>query len=158
MKHIRDIKIDLLTGQQNPIVDLFNELTSGIFLFSCSVFYGQGKEFIYAKGKEWLFYQGKRMFLLNHKSYCKHFETNFGMNQEEILAVTKYLLDEALKRGGGTTEEISQISKLQVGEGVKRKIPTPETAYGQSYSMVEEALEQELTRRRVEKLLSKLNK
>jgi len=157
MKHIRDIKIDLLTGQQNPIVDLFNELTSGIFLFSCSVFYGQGKEFIYAKGKEWLFYQGKRMFLINHKSYCKHFETNFGMSQEEILAVTKYLLDEALKRGG-TTEEISQISKLQVGEGIKRNIPTPETAYGRSYSVVEEALEQELTRRRVVKLLSKLNK
>ena len=81
------------------------------------------------------------------------------MNQEDILAVTKYLLDEALKRGGGTTEEISQISKLQVGDGVKRNIPTPETAiHGRSYRMVEEALEQELTRRRVEKLLSKLNK
>ena len=29
MKEIRDIKIDLLMGNQNPIVDLFNDINAG---------------------------------------------------------------------------------------------------------------------------------
>ena len=30
MKEIRDIKIDLLIGNKNPVIDLFCEITSGI--------------------------------------------------------------------------------------------------------------------------------
>lgn len=35
MKEIRDIKIDMLMGNDNPIIDLFNEITDGIKIMNC---------------------------------------------------------------------------------------------------------------------------
>lgn len=39
MKELRDIKIDLLMGNQNPIVDLFNKITTGVEIVNTNVYY-----------------------------------------------------------------------------------------------------------------------
>ena len=57
MKEIRDIKIDLLTGNKNPIVELFNEITKDTMIIKCDVYHKHGSEFIYHKDGEWIFYQ-----------------------------------------------------------------------------------------------------
>ena len=57
MKEIRDIKIDLVMGNKNPIVDLFCNITSGIEIINCNVYNEDGLEFIYHKDGQWIFYQ-----------------------------------------------------------------------------------------------------
>ena len=37
MKELRDIKIDILTGSQNPVIDLFNQITDGTEIINCDV-------------------------------------------------------------------------------------------------------------------------
>ena len=60
MKELRDIKIDLLTGSQNPAIDLFNQITCGIEIICCDVYEKHGLEFIYHKDGEWIFYQDSK--------------------------------------------------------------------------------------------------
>ena len=102
MKELRDIKLDLLMGNQNPIVDLFNEITSGIKIINCNVYNEDGLEFIYFapaessenynKDGQWIFYQDckNEKFWTNYYKYWSIFESNFGFKYEEIQAITKY--------------------------------------------------------------------
>ena len=100
MKELRDIKIDLLTGNKNPVIDLFNQITSGIQIICCDVYETHGLEFIYYKDDEWIFYQDckNENFWCNHTKYWSLFETNLKLKYEEIQAITKYLVEGALKR------------------------------------------------------------
>ena len=61
MKEIRDIKIDLLMGNKNPIIDLFCNITSGIEIINCNVYNEEGLEFIYHKDGQWIFFQDVKM-------------------------------------------------------------------------------------------------
>ena len=101
MKEIRDIKIDMLMGNENPIVDLFHKITDGIRVINCDVYNRDGQEFIYFnKEKEWIFFQDHEngRFWGNHTRYWSLFETKFGLRYNEIQELTKLLVEEALKR------------------------------------------------------------
>ena len=104
MKELRDIKIDLLIGNQNPIIDLFNKITDGINIINCPVYNEDGLEFIYHKDGEWIFYQDSKneKFWTNYYKYWTLFESNFSLEYLEIKAITKYLVEETLKREVGT--------------------------------------------------------
>ena len=96
MKELRDIKIDLLMGNQNPSIDLFNQITDGIQIICCDVYENHGMEFIYFanaktaeqyhKDGEWIFYQDckNEKFWCNYRKYWSLFESNFGLNYVEI--------------------------------------------------------------------------
>ena len=94
MKEVRDIKLDLLMGNQNPIVDIFNEITNGIRIITCDVYSNDGLEFIYWKviddKPQWVFYQDaiNDKFWCNYFTYWKLFSTKFKLEYEEIQDIT----------------------------------------------------------------------
>ena len=146
MKEIRDIKIDLLTGNKNPIVDLFNEITKDIMIIKCDVYHKHGLEFIYSKGDQWIFYQNcqKDEFWCNYTKYWSFFESNLRLEYQEIQTITKYLVEEALKREVGTPTSGFYLPRLLVEEALKREVGTPYWFYKISSIPVEEALKREV--------------
>ena len=127
MKEIRDIKLDLLMGNQNPIVDLFNEITDGLSLIKCDVYNSDGSELIYHKDGQWIFYQDckNEKFWAHYKRYWEIFESNFNLKYEEIQAITKLLVEEALKREVPTPDFEIVLAPDEVEEALKREVPTP---------------------------------
>lgn len=140
MKELRDIKIDLLTGSQNPAIDLFNQITCGIEIICCDVYENHGLEFIYHKDGEWIFYQDckNEKFWAHYYRYWSPFESKLGLEYLEIQSITKYLVEEALKREV-STPIISKIqSSMGVEEALKRETITAFAAM--SDKSVEKAL------------------
>ena len=127
MKEIRDIKIDLVMGNQNQIVDLFREITSGIEIINCDVYHKDGLEFIYHKDGQWIFYQDAKNgeFWCVYNRYWKIFESEFNFKYEEIQAITKLLVEEALKREVDTPRYASILKPSMVEEALKREVSTP---------------------------------
>jgi len=147
MKEVRDIKIDLLMGNKNPIVDLFNEITKELQIINCEVYNEDGLEFIYFnKEKEWIFYQDCKNgeFWCNYTRYWSLFESNFSLKYEEIQAITKYLVEEALKREVDTPKECVNRIVNMVEEALKREVDTTCFRIKRSDSTVEEALKREV--------------
>jgi hypothetical protein len=179
MKEIRDIKIDLLMGVQNPIVDLFNEITAGIRIINCDVYRKDGLEFIYfvptkSEGKEWewVFYQDARdgKFWCNYAKYWSIFESNFNLKYQEVQDLTKFLVEEALNREVGTTTILVLRHFFQVEEALNREVgTTPPIARGNQYQVegttstdgittdwvVEKALKGNFLEKRVEEVLKR---
>lgn len=146
MKELRDIKIDLLTGNNNKIVDLFNQITDGVEILRCNVYGDHGKEFIYHKNGKWFFYQDCKndKFWCNYDNYWSFFESNFRLEQKEIKDITKYLVEEVLKREVATPLHSNRFLDFGVEEALKREVATPMTDYGYHIIQVEEALKREL--------------
>ncbi len=153
MKEIRDIKIDLLMGVQNPIVDLFNEITADIRIINCDVYRKDGLEFIYfvptkSEGKEWewVFYQDAKNGKLwcNYAKYWSIFESNFNLKYQEVQDLTKFLVEEALNREVGTTAGMIYFSNVEVEEALNREVGTTYMYRNKITERVEEALNREV--------------
>jgi hypothetical protein len=150
MKEIRDIKIDLLMGNQNPIVDLFREITDGLNIIKCDVYNNNdGSEFIYynREGK-WIFYQDVKNeeFWCDYNRYWEIFKSEFNLKYEEIAAITKLLVEEALKRELSTSAFFVKSNTRLVEEALKRELSTSELHFQTQNLEVEEALKREVTR------------
>ena len=132
MKEVRDIKIDLLIGNKNPIIDLFCEITSGIEIVNCNVYnYNEeGLEFIYHKDGKWIFFQDVKngKFWCSNARYWTLFTSKFDLSYEEIQAITKYLVEEELKREVKTTKLYGLTQQLVVEEALEKEIGTPKNA------------------------------
>ena len=124
MKEIRDIKIDLVIGNQNPIIELFHEITSGIQIINCNVYNKDGLEFIYHKDGQWIFYQDckNEKFWTHYYKYWELFESKFHLKYDEIGAITKYLVEEELKREVGTTKIAEYLTNEVVEDALKREM------------------------------------
>ena len=154
MKEIRDIKIDLVMGNQNPIVDLFREITKDLQIINCDVYNKDGMEFIYfvpTKSEdnsecEWIFYQDckKDEFWCNYTKYWSFFESNLRLEYQEIGAITKYLVEEALKREVTTPCMAGNVSEWWVEDALKREVGKPHRGGGSGSHRVEEALNREV--------------
>ena len=154
MKEIRDIKIDLVMGNKNPIVDLFREITKDLQIINCDVYNKDGMEFIYfvpTKSEdnsecEWIFYQDckKNEFWCNYTKYWSFFESNLRLEYQEIQGITKYLVEEALKREVGTPRKRNEITWFMVEEALKREVGTPRAIGAAQVPPVEEALKREV--------------
>jgi len=148
MKEIRDIKIDLLMGNQNPILYMFRKITDGMGIINCDVYNKDGLEFIYYnKDGEWIFYQDVKngQFWAHYKRYWEILEREFHLKYEEIQAITKFLVEEALKREV-TTPILGEWCNLgAVEEALKREVTTPTFLSTLFDSSVEEALKREVT-------------
>ena len=150
MKEVRDIKIDLLMGNQNPVIDLFCEITSGIEIINCNVYNEDGLEFIYHKDGQWIFYQDckNEKFWTHYYKYWEFFESKFHLKYEEIQAITKLLVEEALKREVGTpriSNSIRSIRGTWVEDALKREVGTPTSNGILNESHVEEVLKREVS-------------
>ncbi len=128
MVDIRDIKIDLLLGAQNPIVDLFQEIAKDLRILNCNVYNEDGLEFIYFnKENQWIFFQDAKngKFWAHYKRYWERFEYQLQLKYKEIQALTKFLVEDALLR------EVD-VSNFKDGFQYRREV-----------EMVEEALKRE---------------
>ena len=147
MKELRDIKLDLLMGNQNPIVDLFNKITNGLKIINTNVYHDQGLEFIYFSGDQWIFYQDfdNEEFWCNYERYWSFFETNLGLEYGDIQEVTKYLVEEALKREVSTSILVVNNRNYVVKNSLKREINKPLTTLNTVFPLeVQEALKKEI--------------
>lgn len=111
IKEVRDIKLDLLFGNDNEIINLFNEITDGIEIVNTNVYNEDGLEFIYHKDGKWIFFQDAKngKFWCSNLRYWTLFINKFDLSQcvksklkfeyinEEIQSITKFLVEEALK-------------------------------------------------------------
>ena len=147
MKELRDIKIDLLIGNKNPIIDLFCEITSGIEIINCNVYNEEGLEFIYHKDGEWIFYQDckNEKFWTHYYKYWELFESNFDLKYQEIQAITKYLVEEALKREVTTPLFKIFSFRFSVEDALIREVTTPDLAKYKPRKEVEDALKREVS-------------
>jgi hypothetical protein len=134
MKEIRDIKIDLVMGNKNPIIERFMEITKDLKIINCNVYNEDGLEFIYHnKDGEWIFYQDVKNgeFWANYKRYWEILEREFHLEYDEIQAITKLLVEEALNREVTTPNAWDKFGKLIVEEALKqgfvilREVTTP---------------------------------
>ena len=147
MKEIRDIKIDLLMGNKNPIVDLFNDITKDLQIINCNVYNEDGLEFIYYnKENEWIFYQDAKngKFWCDYNRYWSFFREKLNLEYKEIQAITKFLVEEALKREVDTPDSGGYWKEPLVEEALKREVDTPEVVASQLPFLVEEALKREV--------------
>ena len=146
MKELRDIKLDLLMGNQNPIVNLFNQITKDIKIINTNVYHDQGLEFIYFSGDQWIFYQDfdNEEFWCNYERYWSFFETNLGLEYGDIQEVTKYLVEEALKREVGTPIKQLWETKYPVEEALKREVSTSILVVNNRNSVVKNSLKREI--------------
>ena len=143
MKEVRDIKIDLLMGNKNPIVDLFNEITKDLQIINCEVYNDDGLEFIYYnKENEWIFYQDAKNgeFWTDYNRYWEIFKSEFNLKYEEIEAITKLLVEEALKREVVTPQCFFPTRTNWVEEALKRELATPRAWNNPFGFKVEDAL------------------
>ena len=146
MKEVRDIKIDLLIGNKNPVIGLFCEITSGIEIINCNVYNEEGLEFIYHKDGQWIFYQDckNERFWVNYYKYWSIFESKFILNYEEIQAITRVLVEDALKREVSTPAYIDVSCYSVVEDALKREVSTPICAGTHNEERVEDALKRVL--------------
>ncbi len=147
LKEIRDIKIDLVMGNKNPIVDLFREITDGLKIINCNVYNEDGLEFIYHnKDGEWIFYQDVNNveFWANYKRYWEILEREFDMEYEEIQALTKFLVEEVLKREVTTPLLLRYKLQTVVEEALNREVGIPHRGGGSGSHRVEEVLKREV--------------
>ena len=148
MKEIRDIKIDLVMGNKNPIIDLFCEITKDLKIINCDVYNEDGLEFIYHnKDGEWIFYQDAKNgeFWANYKRYWEILERKFHLEYEEIQELTKLLVEEALKREVDTPRYASILKPSMVEEALNRELVTPQLTMWITGIQVEEALKREVS-------------
>ena len=147
MKELRDIKLDLLMGKQNPIVNLFNQITNDLKIINTNVYNDDGLEFIYHKDGEWIFYQDckNEKFWTHYYRYWEILESEFSLEYEEIQAITKLLVEEALKREVSTPFPDWIEEKGVVEEALKREVSTPLLNITHDLKMVEEALKREVS-------------
>lgn len=147
MKEIRDIKIDLLMGNQNPIIECFKEMTKDLRIINCDVYDEGGMEFIYYnKDGEWIFYQDAKNgeFWAHYKRYWSILEREFSLEYLETQAITKLLVEEALRREVYTPFTLCSSNFDWVEEALKREVYTPSTTIGFPFKEVEEALKREV--------------
>lgn len=144
--HIRDIKLDLLMGNKNSIVDLFNEITNGIKIINTDVYNEDSSELIYYKNQDWIFYQDFKNgdFWCNDVKYWSLFKDKFDIVYEEIQSITKYLIEETLKRELDTPFRTHLEAEKVIEEVLKRELNAPMESFVQLNEDIEEALKNNL--------------
>ena len=140
-------------GNQNPVIELFREITSGIEIINCNVYNEEGLEFIYHKDGQWIFYQDSKneKFWTHYYKYWELFESNFHLKYEEIQAITKVLIEDALKREVGTPKKRFTSYHERVEETLKREVGTPVRGSFFIHNVVEETLKREVSTPRAHK-------
>ncbi len=148
MKEIRDIKIDLLMGNQNPIIERFWEMTKDLCIIKCDVYNEDGMEFIYFnQEREWIFYQDAKngKFWTNYYRYWSILEREFRLEYLEIQSITKLLVEEALKREVAKPHINVWTPTKMVEEALMREVAKPASECLNNTLLVEEALKREVS-------------
>lgn len=96
---IRDLQIDLILDNPNPIIDTFNGIWNDLSVIESNVYHERGGEFIYYdSNKEWIFYQDDKNdnFWCHYDRYWSIFVFKVNINHTYIPLITKFLVEKAL--------------------------------------------------------------
>ncbi len=101
MSTLRDVKIDLITGNSNPVINLFNEITEGLEILNTDVHNDIGVEFIYHKNSKCMFYQDyhEYAFWCDYETYWLKME-EIGLHYDDIVEITILLFEKLLNDRG----------------------------------------------------------
>ena len=98
----RQLKIDLVTGDHNPITECFVEIWSKLHVLKTNVFHNNGGELIYYEntdsGKQWVFIEDikNEQFYCNYEYYWSILSTRFDLEYFEIQTITKLMVENIL--------------------------------------------------------------
>ena len=107
----RNIQIDLIMDNPNPIIEKFNSMLNELSLIEVNIddnYYST--EFIYYNSNnEWVLYLSKNNngFLFDHSRFGKFFESTFNLNDEQIEVIIKSLAENTFNY---KIERISHVS------------------------------------------------
>jgi hypothetical protein len=126
-------------------------------IINCDVYNKDGLEFIYFvptksaehyynKENEWIFYQDVKNgeFWCDYNRYWEIFKSEFNLKYEEIEAITKLLVEEALKREVVTPQCFFPTRTNWVEEALKREVTKPSASNVRLFYQVEDALKRKL--------------
>lgn len=102
---IRNIQIDLIMDNHNPIIDTFNSIWNDLSVIETDVYHQDGGEFIYYNSnKEWIFLRDDKheRFWCHYRRYWELFESN--LTYQDIRDLTKELVENALNNSISTTK------------------------------------------------------
>ena len=101
MSTLRDVKIDLITENSNPIINLFNEITEGLEILNTNVHNDIGVEFIYHKNSKYMFYQDyhEYSFWCDYETYWIKME-EIGLTYDDIVEITHLLFQKLMNDRG----------------------------------------------------------
>lgn len=96
----RNIQIDLIMDNYNPIIEFFNSIWNTLDVIDLSVYNNDNDETIYYnKYGEWVFYSDhKDRFWCNFDRYYKLFGIRFNLDYEDIIKSTNVMLNNSLNR------------------------------------------------------------
>ena len=96
---IRNIQIDLILGNNNPIIDIFNGIWNKLSVLKTNVYYNTGTEFIYYnENNEWLFFQdnSKDRFWCHYDRFWKVLKKELNIESDDVQLITKLLVENSL--------------------------------------------------------------
>lgn len=128
---IRDIQIDLILGNTNPIIDFFNAIWSDLSVCETYVYHNNGGEIIYYNSrKEWIFYRDDKndKFWCSYDRYWREIKLEFDLEYGEIKIITKLLVENALDVNVANILNLKQLQQLPIQKALNIIIPTPTTA------------------------------
>ena len=76
---VRNLQIDLIMDNPNPIIDTFNGIWNSLSVIETNVYHEKGGEFIYFNSnKEWVFFQDNKngLFWCNYQRYWSFLKPN----------------------------------------------------------------------------------
>ena len=133
----RQISIDLITNDTNPIIEWFNELWSKLYVIETNVYHTNGKEFIYfinnGNKNQYVFYQDdeNERFWCNTNRYWSILENKFRLNYYDTQMVTKILVENALNNSVTSPRIMESLLLIKVENALNNSVSLP-TANGSS--------------------------
>ena len=150
---IRNIQIDLILGNSNPIIKWFNDVWDDLSLIEENVYHTDGKELIYFNSKkEWIFFRDDKNDILwcNYERYWSVFREKFTtlnytkLNYTNIQGITKFLIEEALNNNLVISEIdfLNSPSKIEkaLANSVTTLLATPSRTNQYFETVIEETL------------------
>lgn len=144
----RDIQIDLIMGNKNPIVDTFDDVWEDLRVIELDVYHTDGGEFIYYNSKkEWIFFRDDKneKFWCHFERYWRIFEDMFKLEYKEIRGLTKILVENALSNTIKTPITDNHLSVLKIETALNNTSTTPFSSGTFISKKVENALSNNIT-------------
>lgn len=123
---IRNIQIDLIMDNPNPIIKTFNNIWNELSICETNVYTNIGGEFIYYnKNNKWVFFFREDKygeFLCNYYRYWSIFKYEHGLSYDILKDITKLLVENKLNNSLQSINIISSESNRMVEETLIRKL------------------------------------
>ena len=130
---VRQVNIDLITGDHNPIIEWFNDLCTKLYIIEAEVYHNDGGELIYYMIdhgiNKWIFFRDDKNdeFWCNYSNYWSILELKFDINNIEIQNISKVLVENALNNSVERSLNYTIADTKLVENALNNSVATPTT-------------------------------